>query len=338
MILATGILLKVTFPPQLRLLDDIPAETFSAFFNSLPLIRDCWLSGEIIKSTDGLFGPSVLFYAFTLVTIMISLLTQICLFVPCRQSQRVHTSSTIKIKSKIGHFRRISLISKDLLSFFRNPKDVSYLLFLIIMIVSFFGLFSRGYLARGVTEKYLVDAVVFSFAWLIFFSGTYVIRLSYPLMVNEGQSKWWLFTLPIASTRILQSKVSSSLILSLPLLSLGLLEWQILPFSVNTAFFVLLSVIGITSLAVALPLIGSLFLDFTACYNPEKASTSLSGLLSVVFVCSVGALGGYLASQFMGVAISPATAINAFLTESLVVTAFVWFLAIRYLERYKLDI
>ncbi len=333
----TWVILRFIFPPELKLLGDLSSTSFNDFFIGLPLIRNFWLGTAFLSLALGQFVNSLGLILGTIILIIVSINIQAKLFTRCWQSQKNHLSTYKKPAPGLGKLRNLNLVTKDLLSIFRNPGNIGYLLFLISMIIVFFGLFGQGYRARGVPERFRVDSLAFSFAWLIFFAGTYFIRLTYPLGINEGQSRWWFFTIPVRVGKILASKIYVSLIVSLPIVFLAIIEWQILPFTVFPWFFGLFSFLAISLLAVVFPLIGLLKPDYSLAYQPDRASTSMSGLISIVFVSIVGTLSAYLIVISLRQTLSQGLAINGFLVFGLVSVLIVWSLAHRYLAGFNLE-
>ncbi len=334
----TIVILRTIFPPELKMLNDLPSESFTAFFNELPLIKNFWIGNSLLSLLSGQLFASAPLVIFTVGLIIFSIITQATLFIPCWQAQKDYSSSHVKPAPSLGKIKNLSLITKDLLSIVRNSKNLSYLLFLISMIIAFFGLFGQGYLARSVPDRFRFDSLVFSFVWLIFFTGTYLIRLTYPLGVNEGRSRWWFFTLPITTSRALASKVAVSITISTPLIFLAFIEWHTLPFAVSPGFFDIFSFLAIVLLAVTLPLFGFLNPDYNLAYQPERASTSLSGLVSIVFVSIVGALGAYLITASLKQLLGPGVAINGFFVFCLITSIGAWSLAHRYLSSFSFEL
>jgi len=205
------------------------------------------------------------------------------------------------------------------------------------MMVTFFGLFSRGYLVGTISERFRVDAVSFSFAWLIFFSGTFLLRFVYPLMVNEGKSRWWFFTIPVLASKSVGAKVLASLLISLPLYILALVEWYLVPFAVAPIFLVILSILAITFLATAVPLMGVLNPDYSLVYDPDRASTSFTGIISLLIIVATGTMGSFLIQMSLKQNLPFDIAINFFFTFTLAIGLILWFLSVKATRGYKLD-
>ncbi len=135
--------------------------------------------------------------------------------------------------------------------------------------------FSGG---RGETEL-----VLFSFAWLAFFTLAFLLRLSFPLIAREGICPWYLFSLPLKKTKILDAKILFGTIISLPYLLLGLFIWKLMPFRVGDMW-----ILGATTTYTLLTLVliigfsGAIMPNFSDGGSPEKVSTSLTGLLALV--------------------------------------------------------
>lgn len=334
---ATWLVLRIIFPPDLKTLANLPVEDFAAFFNNLPLIKDCWISKQFLNVAIGKYDGLLAIALVTLLLSAVSVLLQKYFFVPCWQSQKSRIFNQGSRETPLGRIKHVNLVVKDLLSVARNPRAIAYTLFLLTMIISFFGLFSRGYIARSIPERFRVEALAFSFGWLVFFSGTYLIRLAYPLIVNEGQSKWWFFTLPISASKLLNSKILVSLLISMPLVLLSVAEWVFLPFSLRPAFFSILSLVAILSLSLNFPLIGSVSPDFSLAYQPDRSSTSLTGLICIILSVLIGVLGSWLSIEALNGQIAMGIALNAFMGLVFFISAFNWLNAIRSLNKFSLE-
>jgi hypothetical protein len=206
------------------------------------------------------------------------------------------------------------------------------------MMGTFFGLFSRGYMVGTISERFRVDAISFSFAWLVFFSGTFLLRFVYPLMVNEGRSRWWFFTAPVSAASAIGSKVIASLLISTPLYILALAEWYLVPFTIQPLFITILSIMAVTFLATALPLLGLLKPDYALAYDADRASTSLTGIISLIVIVTTGSLGSYMIQMSLRQNLRFDISLNMFLTCTIVLTLILWLFGARATRNYKVDI
>ena len=336
LISATWLVIKMVFPPELKMLDIIATENFDQFFKQLPLNSRCLLGNSFVTlSTGGILQSSWLLLV-AVVIFGLSLILQKKLFLPCRQSVRINVR-TAPTTVPFLSLSKIDLVAKDILSIFRSTRNLSYGLFLIIMIITFFGLFSRGYLVGTISEKFRVDAISFSFAWLIFFSGTFLLRFVYPLMVNEGKSRWWFFTIPTSTSNAIGAKIIASLVISLPLYVLAIVEWYLMPFAVQPLFLVILSILAIVFLAVAVPLMGVIRPDYYLAFDADRASTSFTGIITLLIIVGTGFLGSLLIQMSIKQNLRFDIALNSFLAVIIIAILTLWFFSTKITEGYKLD-
>lgn len=214
---------------------------------------------------------------------------------------------------------------------------MGYLFFLLLMTISFFGLFGRGYVSNQISSRFSIDATIFAFVWFVFFSATYLIRFVYPFMMNEGRSRWWYFTIPLSAEKLLLSKIFASLAIATPLFLIAASQWWILPFSTNPEFLTVLSVLTLLFLTFQFCLIGSLKPDFNLAYLPDKASTTLTGIFSLIVTMAYAVFGGWsMKYMFMG-EISQTIIISAALVSGTIITITLWILVTKTVARYTLD-
>lgn len=336
LISSTWLVIRIVFPPELRLLENVSAENFAILFNSLPLNSRCWLGNSFVNLSVNTSLQSLSVSLLAAILFSVSLFIQKKLFITCRQSSRINPKTSEKVIPyfSLGH---PGLAIKDVYSIVRNPQNLGYAIFLMIMTITFFGLFSRGYTVGTIPERFRVDAISFSFSWLVFFSGTFLLRFTFPLMVNEGRSRWWFFTLPISGGKAVQKKILASLLISIPLYLVTCVQWYLVPFAINPSFIVVLSLFSVTFLAISLPLIGSLNPDYSLAYDPDKASTSFAGIISLIFIIATGALGSYLIQMSLKRNLGVDISLNTFFTFALIITLLLWFLSAKATSKYKLD-
>jgi len=278
---------KIIFPPSLALLESVDIANFGNLFTNLPLMRNCFIAGSFSGILENGFGTH--FLAISLVTglfLCLSILIQRSLFISNWQQVRLSVPlPNLGLGSK--QFFSLNLIKKDLLSILRNPKELAYAIFLFLMLLIFISLLTRGIEAR-VPTRFSDSAIVFSWFWLIFYSGTFIIRLVFPLMAKEGRTRWWLFTLPLKPSHIVETKLFASLIVSLPLFLVGFVEWTMGDVGTQNIYLLASGLIVIAWLSLALSLLGMIKPDYSLGDDPDRVSTGFSGILALVIVIFAG--------------------------------------------------
>lgn len=180
-------------------------------------------------------------------------------------------------------FGRQALILKDVLTVLRNSNEAGYGVFLLSLVAFFFLLLRYTRLDRLVANGYSRELALFSLFWFLFFTTAFLLRIVFPLVSREGKSARFIFTLPLSHQAVFFSKLKVSLLLCLPLIGLGIVVWQILPFSENVrTLLTLVSIWGVVALTLTNLFLGMVQPNFTlGSTDPEKVSTSVWGILSL---------------------------------------------------------
>lgn len=287
----TLIVLRIIFPPELKLLSSVSPENFNNLVSSLPLNSGFLYWNNLFYLSLDHLASLLILAALSVTFFVVSLLVQVNLFTRCRQlanEQPVDTESL----SQSPRIFPVSIYSKDLYYLLRGRKEMAYLLFLLTMIVAFFGLLTYSYISRPVSERFFGYIVSICFSWLIFFSGTYLLRFVYPLFINENKSAWWYFTQPVSILGRIIQKAFAAMVISIPLFLVTLLVWQTAPFAQNQLLLIYISIFSILCLAMNLLLVGSHNHDAESTYSEDKASSSATGILSLSIVVTWGLVGG----------------------------------------------
>ena len=114
-------------------------------------------------------------------------------------------------------------------------------------------------------------------------------------------------------------------------------EWYLVPFAIKPGFLVILSILAITFLGIVLPLFGSLNPDYSLAYDADRASTSFTGIISLIIIVATGSLGSYFIQMSLRQGLRFDISLNAFFAFTLLVTSVLWFLSVKATSGYKLD-
>jgi len=295
------LIFKLIFPAAMAGLADSSAENFYRIYNSLPLasyfIPTNWLSR--VMTQGDVFG-----YLSSLILVIISIIiffyVQKDKFIKnftglneIKQSPDEKAGGLILFKNW-GIEKKYSginvLIIKDILSVLRVPAESGYAVFIYLMMFSFFMFFAFVQIPLQAEKDIWGRLVVFSFLWLVFFGEAYLLRLSYPLMAREVEIFWFLFSQPLKMKNIINSKLITSFILLLPLVLFSTVIWVFLPFAGDKRLLLIfISIFTLTVLGMVNTLAGVVKPYFSLGSEPEKTSTSLGGiatLLTATVICT----------------------------------------------------
>lgn len=275
-------ILRLIFPPALSKLYDAPASLFMPLYHSLPvnnpMLPTAWMAGTI---TTGFTSATFMVLYITVVVVLVCLAFQEARLVPALLGIRSagHTGRISPHGFKALGNTRVPLVLKDWYSVFRLPAERGYGLFLGSVAVFFFLMLSLGIghqIHRGAWDTQLI---MFSFAWIAFFSTAWFLRFLFPLVAREGGSAWYIFTIPIPRNRILLAKTLFSILFSVPVMVFAAVVWYLLPFTATRVQLAVMSVEFILILALTHVLLGAVLPNFSQGNDPEKVSTSGMGLL-----------------------------------------------------------
>jgi ABC-type transport system involved in multi-copper enzyme maturation permease subunit len=281
------VMFKLLFPPRLAMLTTATNEQFFQIYNSLPLtsvyIPTNWLAMII---TGKMVWPYLLSGLATgLLTIAFMKLTTANFLLIHQEPTENVLAPASDIKNI--HFEKYSVTDniaiKDLLSIIRSPIETGYGIFLLLLMLFFFWLFSKINFSSNMDPEWIKRLVVFSYAGFMFFANTYLLRLVFPLLAKEADSAWFLFTQPVSRGKILWSKLLLGFLTGLPLLLISLLVWWLPGYvSPYQSILAVSSFWTITLLIIIQAFMGMIFPNFAEGSNPEKVSTSSMGIASLV--------------------------------------------------------
>lgn len=287
--LSVWILMQFIFPSSLTAVYDATPDKFFILFNQLPLVSlplpSQWFADTISKG----FGIHTFYILITTVIIsFVSLIIESETLSRLLQNLRGNNTNRTVFGSKLRLIpdfakTKIPLIIKDLISLIRKPSEVGYMIFLLFLTCFFFLFLWRATGIHGVNPRYTQDILIFSFGWLMFFTTAFLLRLVYPLMSGEGKSFWYIFTIPVQSTKILKSKITTGLILSIPITVISFIIWLFLPYSKgHTLELVVFSLSGIVILTLFQGILGAIKPKFSLGDDKEKVSTSSMGIATLM--------------------------------------------------------
>jgi hypothetical protein len=286
-LLISYLLLKTIFPPALRIVYDATPEEFSKIFVTLPLQRQLFPTRWLAETLSTGFGMSALYLGLlTTVWVIIALSIESRELIPLTQRLRgkaFATKRTVTSFTRAFLWHKHPLILKDWLSILRTRSETGYAMFLLSIMVFFFLFLWKATTLRGINQEYVPNLTVFIFVWLLFFTTAYLLRLVFPLMAREGPSPWYILTMPIRRITIFTSKLFLGLFLLTPLVIFSFLLWTGISFTRQyMEYLIVLSLIGMIGLSGLQTVLGSVRPNYTYGHDPEKISTSLTGIGSLI--------------------------------------------------------
>lgn len=335
----TVLLFKAIFPVQLAVLSGAPITDFVSLYNSLPLNQYCYLNTLLSQILTTGWGIHIFYLSvFSLVLLFIDIIIQKALFIETWQQTRINLKHHLYVFKLTPSSRKtLDLSQKDYISILRSPKDLGYQIFLLVLLIAFIGLFSRGIEVNRIPGTFTPSLIVFSWIWLSFYAITYLMRMCYPLMSKEGKTRWWLFTLPIKTSSILNSKITTGLILSLPLYLIAIAEWWFVPFVRSLLFLSVISIFSLLSFVVIITNLGIIKPEYSLADDPEKASTGLSGIFALTLSLLVSGFSGLLIFLNATNRLSQLSSINIFLIIAVIFITFLYFWAYRSLKGHSVE-
>ncbi len=330
-------MLRLIFPRDIVTLYNAAPDQFLAIYNHLPLTNQLfptyWLTDAITTAKSQYLYPLLL---FTIGIVGFSFLLEARRFLPVLQG--VNGASTArKFKpAQAGRLTRSNypLLQKDFLSLVRSPSEVSYGLFLLFMGVFFFFLLGVAQSVRPPGSRFAEVFVLFVFLWLLFFVTAYLLRLVFPLMAREGTGVWYLFTLPLKRERVLTEKLLLGTLLSLPYGAMAVILWLVFPVAGNYVLPVIcLSLLSIVVLAAVQAVMGSICPNFKEGNSPERVSTSIMGIVTLLVSLLLAAIFALLAYLLVTGALAAPFVLLIGLEVGLFFVVLFWVLARSHLRR-----
>jgi hypothetical protein len=274
-------LIYLIFPKDLTYLVEVQPEGFLKIYNKLPLSKSwlpsTWLTNMLL---DGLSADALYLLILTIIVMIFAFYLQGQRFIYLFHylNSQSHKKNLIK---EWKNFFHCPLIYKDWLSVRRDPAETGYALFLLSIAIFFFFFLFRILIFKKAANFWRNEVIIFSFIWLLFFSSAFLLRLVFPLMAKEGDNAWYIFTLPVAKTKILLSKLSLGLIMSIPLFLFSLILWGFLPVEGLDRFLIrLVTLLAILWLSLVNVFLGSIFPNFKQGNDSEAVSTSGMGIIT----------------------------------------------------------
>ncbi len=306
------LLFNFIFPTSLYRLAQASPEEFSRIYSSLPLsnkwIPTNWLSG--------LFTFRSQFYWLTSQVLIYTLLVFYLKF-----QEKYFLNTYLKISSKplsqpsiYTHpipFKKLSpgnsLIVKDFYQIIRSPGEASYALFIYFLVILFFSLFSKARIETEMPSNWINMFITFAFGGLMFFTNTFLLRMAFPAMAREGESRWYLLTLPLPRQIFWWSKLIFVVLMGVPFLLMTLFLWPSLGFVNHQDYLPLtfLSFFLVFIISLSQGFLGLIRPNFQESNSAEKISTSLMGIVTLIITSSLTIIMAsgvyfYLAGNILG--------------------------------------
>lgn len=331
---------RLIFPKSLLALYRSQPDQFLSLYSNLPLntpyLPTNWLA---TSATRGFTDLAYLSVALTLLILELVDLLLTKRFSRLVQTLQVHSPSRLSSRNFLARHLVTGTVNpstvltlKDLLGLIRTSSEIGYSIFLLLLSTFFFLMLGQAGGLRPIEAKFANQLIAFCLLWLFFFASAYLLRLVFPLIATENNSAWATFTKPIKPHLILRSKLLTGLIISLPLFFLAKLVWLYLPFA-HQHFLLLESVSLWTILLIFLVIsfLGAIHPNFSLGDNPERVSTSPTGLIALISVASLSIAQTITTTSFLSGSIS----INPFIAFNLLLIPFILVLTLTALHAVK---
>jgi hypothetical protein len=288
--------LRLIFPHSMEQLYAASSADFQRIFYALPLnapyMPGVWIAQFLTNQVNVL----------TFALISSGMIIAICLayavwanFLPQALRISLGLSGNRPIISKKATFleAQFPITKNEILSFFRNPKEIGYAIFLTALSAFLFAAM-KVLGAEGRWMQYQAHLAVFSFGWILFLTAALFLRFVYPLMAREGKRSWYLFSLPLSRRSIFDAKLIGGLLFLVPTLLFAGVAVGIMPFF--TGFRILIGIItciSIVTMYIGHVSIGTIAPNFADSEDPEKVSTSGSGIVTLAISIGIAGIGGW---------------------------------------------
>ena len=276
---STWLILKVIFPEQLKTLYSSEIEQFMNIYTALPLLSEWWPSSWM--------AAMVFEFARNWWVLIVSVLMMVIAWLVEKETMRSlwQLSQEREDREKRYGFNLLKnggLVKKDVIGVLRTPTEWGYGVLLMGMAVAFFVLLGQATKGSYWSRKFEVEIMVAALGWLLFFVTAFGLRVVFPLMAREGKVSWWLMSLGIGREKIVGDKLRAALVLGLPLVVISILVWLIMPFETARLLWMLVfTVVIVVTLVLLLDLWGMIAPLFKLADQPDKVSTSVSGLAAL---------------------------------------------------------
>ena len=276
---STWLILKVIFPEQLKTLYSSEIEQFMNIYTALPLLSEWWPSSWM--------AAMVFDFAQNWWVLTVSGLMMVIAWLIEKETMRSlwQLSQEREDREKRYGFNLLKnggLVKKDIIGVLRTPTEWGYGVLLMGMAVAFFVLLGQATKGSYWSRKFEVEIMVAALGWLLFFVTAFGLRVVFPLMAREGKVSWWLMSIGMGRGKIIGDKLKAALILGLPLVLISSLVWLIMPFEMTRLLWMFaFTGVLVISLVLLLNLWGMISPLFKLADQPDKVSTSMSGLMAL---------------------------------------------------------
>lgn len=297
-------LLQVIFPRGLMRLYRAEPEEFLAIYNSLPLsstlLPTKWLTSSFTHGFDAAsIGAGFLALLVALLLYFLIRKDLVIIFQKMKEREIRSTATSRLTYAASNTFlqSRRPLLFKDWLSLRRTPSEAGYGIFLLFLLTFFLVFFYQAVQFQP-DQEVNVSTLLFIFVWFMFFSTAYLLRLVFPLMAKEGETRWYLFTIPKKRTDIVNNKILLSHVLLIPHFILSVVLWILIPLPMSiTLAVIVISIITLFLLTAVTIFFGFFAPEYDYAQEPEKTSTSTSGLAALLLSALTTGGGTWLVYQ-----------------------------------------
>ncbi|MDO8558189.1 MAG: hypothetical protein Q7S09_03295 [bacterium] len=188
-----------------------------------------------------------------------------------------------------------ALLEKDMLVFFRSPRETTRAFFLLFMLFLYLFLFWR-LKARGIelTQEILSRVLLFNFAVIGYFITTLSLRFVFPLISLEGKSAWAVFASPLRRIGVFWEKLFFGLVpITLAIIFLALGSVRVLGLEGPELFVFLWIVFGMSTVLVTLSFVAGVLWPNFHDRDPDKLSTTMPGLFVTALSLGYVALAAF---------------------------------------------
>lgn len=337
---------NLIFPINIELLTGASNRDFFPIYNSLPLtnllIPTNWLAMVLTGDPTAILLTAV----FTVIPVILYLDLMEKHFLREIQEMSARGISPEFIKNQkpasrwLFNFEKYSpdtaVAAKDLAGIIRSPAEAGYGLFLLLLMIFFFYLFSKISLNREMNPMWIKNLIIFSYSGFVFFANTYLLRIVFPLMARESEAAWYIFSLPVARVKILRAKILITFLAGLPLIFLSTGVWWSLKYvTPYQPVLTLSSLWTVLVLITILVFLGAIRPNFAEGLNPEKVSTSFMGITALVITSVITSVFSLSLYKYLNGEINPATLISAQLLMGVIPMVLLYFMSLHAVNKYE---
>jgi ABC-2 type transport system permease protein len=220
-----------------------------------------------------------------------------------QESHFVAASNSETKRPVSNQFSRIhstwgALVRREILVFFRTPRDVFWLGFLLLLwlVITSFDVFLVENVARSSAAAESASQWIQAAQFLVitYFAAAIALRFAFPSFSIERDHVWVLLSSPMSLQRLFAAKalVYVGGIVALTLVVTMIHLWILPSTGVNAGWFVCFGLIASATVALVGLGIGARFPNF-ASDDPQQMSTSVPGLVFMLIVIGYSSLSAY---------------------------------------------